>query len=65
MTRCHSCNKKSAILICSYCKFNFCTSCIHIESHSCINTNLCIIKSKQNLETQLKQPIKKSKVTQF
>ena len=52
--RCENCNKKKPFLIeCKYCKNNYCTYCLEIEKHRCVNAELCKKRKLAELEKKL------------
>lgn len=52
--RCMSCKKKSTTILCKWCNYDYCTSCIQIETHCCSNLQTALIQKKEHLVSQLK-----------
>lgn len=60
MTRCKSCNKKTAVvnlLVCKFCNNEHCISCNPIEKHNCDNAEKC----KQDARILLSEYLMSSK----
>ena len=62
--RCENCSKKKSFLIeCKYCNNNYCTYCIELVKHNCVNSDLCKKRKLEELENKLlSQQVKKSKI---
>jgi predicted nucleic acid binding AN1-type Zn finger protein len=62
MSRCITCNHKSAAIVgfCKYCNNNFCLKHRLPESHQCINMNiLCKQEYDKNSEKLMQEKLKK------
>lgn len=49
MFRCFFCNKKKITVACKWCKHDFCTTCIQVESHECPEIESCVSSKKLEL----------------
>jgi predicted nucleic acid binding AN1-type Zn finger protein len=54
MPKCLKCRKKSIMpFICKYCKLNFCSGCILVETHECSEMEACRNHKKKILKKTL------------
>ena len=52
--KCKYCKKKKSILLdCKYCNKEYCSSCIDIISHKCINLDDCKKRKRDELKERL------------
>jgi|TARA_B110000977_G_scaffold167761_1_gene216548 hypothetical protein len=62
--RCEDCKiKKPFLLKCKFCSKKYCTFCIGIEKHRCVNADLCKKRKLDELENRLlTEQIKEKKI---
>jgi len=53
MPRCDKCRKKGLHIKCKFCDYEYCSSCIQLEKHSCTGIDQKCKEYREDLEKKL------------